>query len=303
VLLATSSEETGSELGSRWVIEQHPELVGRFWALLTEGGVNEAVDDESIKYWGISFAQKHFVRLQACSASRGQLEQLRASLLEHEVERRVLTLEARAFLEAYGPTRVEPMLREIASKPELAVLHPWCFGYLPAYLRALYRNEAHPLPVVADPDTGGYRLTIVLHLLPGEDLERARAEVLPEWMIHGVRVVVEEEASGAETTGGSPLDHEAFRRLVSVVRERHEEATVGPYFLPFYDNDARFFRSAGVPSYGFSPFVSRSTDTFTVGGVDERITVPAFLDGVALYREAVFSLIGWDAQLEELDKK
>ena len=292
VFLATSSEETGSELGTRWIIEQHPELVGRFWAVLTEGGVNEAVGDGRVKYWGIANAQKHFVRLVACSTSRGQLEQLRKALLEHELHRRVLTPEAREFFEAYGPSREEPLLREVASQPERAVRSAWAFRYLPPYLRALYRNEVHPLGVVADANGAGFRLPIVLHLLPGEDIDRAMQELLPEWLVHGVRIV-EQEPIAEVATRGSPQDHEAFERVAAVVRDRYQGAAVGPYFLPFYDNDARFFRVAGIPSYGFSPFLATSTDSFAVGGVNERITVTAFLEGVALHREAVFSLVGW----------
>jgi acetylornithine deacetylase/succinyl-diaminopimelate desuccinylase-like protein len=299
VFLATGSEETGSELGARWIVEQHPDLVRRFWALLTEGGVNEAVGDGRVKYWGIAHAQKHFVRLAACSASRGQLEQLRRALLEHEIHRRVLTPEARVFFEAYSPTRNDPLLRQVTSSPEGAVRSAWAFRYLPPYLRALYRNEVHPLGVVADAGGAGFRLPIVLHLVPGEDVERAREELLPPWLVHGVRIV-EQEPIVEATTRGSPHDHEAFRRVAAVVRARYEGAAVGPYFLPFYDNDARYFRAAGIPSYGFSPFLATSTDSFTVGGLNERITVQAFLDGVALYREAVFSLVGW---APEPDKK
>jgi acetylornithine deacetylase/succinyl-diaminopimelate desuccinylase-like protein len=297
IFLATSSEETGSELGARWIVEQHPELVGRFWALLTEGGVIESTGDGPIKYFGISFAQKTFVRLAACSASREQLEQLRSALLEHQSHRRVLTPEVRAFLEIYGPTREELLLRYRASRPEQALYGMEAFLFLPKYLQAVYRNEAHPLLVTADPGTGGFRLPIVLHVLPGEDAERARAELLPDWMVHGVRWIEEEPGVPAR---GSPLDHEAFLGLAAVVHQHHETAVVGPYFLSSYDNDGRFFRAAGVPSYGFSPFVAYTPDSFTVGGINERITLRAFVEGVALYREAVLSLLAWSS---DSDKK
>ena len=292
IFLATGGEETGSELGARWFVEQHPDLVRRFWALLTEGGVIEATGQDRIKYWGISFAQKTFLRLLACSPSRAQLEQLRAALEEHEVYRRVLVPETRDFLTAYGPSREELLLKDRASRPEIALRGAWTFRFLPPYLQALYRNEVHPLAVTADESSGGYRLEIVLHLLPGEDPERARRELLPEWITHGVRIV-EEEAGPA--TRGSPLDHPAFLGLVDAVRRRYDTDAVGPYFLSFYDNDARFFRAVGVPSYGFSPFVAYAPDSFTVGGRNERITLPAFLEGVELYRDTVLELVGWSA--------
>ncbi len=67
ILLATSSEETGSELGAQWVLHQQPDLVRRFWVVLTEGGVLEATERGHIKYWGHAFAQKVFVNVLACS--------------------------------------------------------------------------------------------------------------------------------------------------------------------------------------------------------------------------------------------
>jgi len=37
IFLATSSEETGSDLGTRRILKTHPELIDRFWAVLTKG--------------------------------------------------------------------------------------------------------------------------------------------------------------------------------------------------------------------------------------------------------------------------
>src|SRR5262249_5202283 len=66
LFLATSSEEHGSRLGVRWILRQHPDLVGRFWAVLTEGGAVEARARDEIKYWGTEAAQKRFVDVHVC---------------------------------------------------------------------------------------------------------------------------------------------------------------------------------------------------------------------------------------------
>jgi acetylornithine deacetylase/succinyl-diaminopimelate desuccinylase-like protein len=39
IFLATGSEETGSELGSKWILANHSDLARRFELVLTEGGV------------------------------------------------------------------------------------------------------------------------------------------------------------------------------------------------------------------------------------------------------------------------
>ena len=68
-------------------------------------------------------------------------------------------------------------------------------------------------------------------------------------------------------------------------------ARVGPHLLPWTATDSRFFRQAGVPSYGFSPFLIFATDTYRVDTVNERIALPGYVDGVRIYRDVVRRLV------------
>ena len=68
LFLATSSEERGSRLGVRHLIQTHPEMVRNFWAVLTEGGVVEARARDDIKFWGTEFAQKRYADLVVCGS-------------------------------------------------------------------------------------------------------------------------------------------------------------------------------------------------------------------------------------------
>ena len=74
------------------------------------------------------------------------------------------------------------------------------------------------------------------------------------------------------------------------------EVAVGPYFLPWTATDARFFRAAGLPTYGFSPFPLTVTETLQIALPNERMQLPAYVAGVALYRELVARLADrpWD---------
>ena len=105
---------------------------------------------------------------------------------------------------------------------------------------------------------------------------------------HGLAVTV---LPARGTARGSPLEHPAYTGLVAAIEEAYPEATVGPYFLPWNATDSRFFREAGIPSYGFSPFLIFTTDTFRVDAANERISLPGFVDGVALYVKAVERLV------------
>ena len=289
IFLATGSEEVGSELGTRWVLARHPELVSRFWAVLTEGGIVEPVTREEIKYWGIEFAHKRIAEAWVCSDRREPLESLFEYLEEHRGSlAAVLTPEVATFADHYAPSRQHRGYRSRLSDLVSTVDHPSRVAELPPYLNAMLRNEVVALPVREDPD-GGYRMKLVLRLLPGVELDSALPELLPDWATHGLAVTV---LPARGTAQGSPLDHPAYAGLVEALEEAYPDAVVGPYFLPWNATDSRFFRQAGIPSYGFSPFLIFNTDTFRVDATNERIGLPGFVDGVALYVQAVERLVG-----------
>jgi acetylornithine deacetylase/succinyl-diaminopimelate desuccinylase-like protein len=85
----------------------------------------------------------------------------------------------------------------------------------------------------------------------------------------------------------SPIDHPIFATITTVLESRYGTVSNGPFFQSRSTNDSRLFRNHGIPSYGFSPFLVLSTDTMGVGGVNESIALPAYLEGVELYIELV----------------
>lgn len=279
VFLATSSEETGSDLGTRWILRQHPELVERFGVVLTEGGAVEATALDEVMYWGTEFAQKGFATLSFCSADRERLEELRELLdaggfPDHPLR---LTEPVAAFLERYAPTRALGDYRELLADLRALLEDPRRFRRLPPFQAALFRDELHVGRVEAA--DGGYRLRAWLHLLPGSELDEALARLVPEALLTGVAVHVEPPDAPASA---SPLDHPALLAIHRTVADLHPRAAAGPYFLPWTMTDARFFRQAGIPAYGFTPFLVFALDTTTLHGPNERIAVPGYVDGVEL---------------------
>ena len=285
IFLATGSEEVGSELGTRWILEQHPELRDRFWAVLTEGGVVEPTSRTDIKYWGIEFGQKQFATGYLCAATRQQLEELgqQISIWRDDVEELLLTPEVEVFASAYASSRDRDIYRAALEDPHRAILDEPGFRQLPAYLQSQFRNEIVPFKPEPDPG-GGFRMKVLFHLLPGQSLEEARYRLLPEWLLGGVSFTLG-PALGAN--GGSPVDHSVFTDLVAEVGIAYPDTLVGPYFLPWSATDSRFFRRSGIPAYGFSPFLVFSTDTFRVDGRNERLSLPGYMTGFELYLHAV----------------
>ena len=288
LFLATSSEERGSRLGVRRLLAEDPEMVRGFWAVLTEGGVVEARSRDDIKFWGTEIGQKRYVDLVVCASEKEPLEQLRATLKEtgHTDTDLKVVPEVRQVLEVYAPTRDRDDLRELLENPEATVKDVAAFRKLPDYLRSFFRNEAVPFPVKEAPG-GGWQLLIKIHLLPGAKLEEELPKLVPDWMLDGLSYTIDEPPAVAS----SSTDHPVFRAIAETLEEHHPDAPSGPYFLPWTATDSRFFRSAGVPSYGFSPFLIMNTDTLQVDKANERFALPGFVEGVEVYRDLVRRLV------------
>jgi len=289
LFLGTSSEERGSRLGVRRILLLHPEMVRNFWAVLTEGGVVEARARDEIKFWGTEFAQKRYADLIVCGDDRQRLEDLRKTLKEigPTVTDLRLTPEARAVLGFYGTTRDRKDLRGLMTHLEESMGDIAAFRKLPNYIQSMMRDEAVPFKVEPAPG-GGWELLVKFQLLPGEDLEAVREKLVPSWLTFGLTTRIDDPPSAR---GGSPLDHPVFKTIQQTVHETYPDAPVGPYFLPWTATDARFFRTLGVPAYGFSPFLIMNTDTLQVDQANERFALPGFVDGVDLYKKVVRRLV------------
>ncbi len=283
IFLATGDEERDSLLGTRWVIRQHPQLVERFGVVLTEGGAVEALSIEEVKYWGTEFLQKRFIDVWVCAAQRAPLEALREDLSspEYPKGRRQLSPEIKGFFQRYAETREHPDFRRFLRRPEL-FLERFEFEALSRKLQMMMRNELVAFPVEEDPE-GGYTMRVILHLLPWVELEDAWQELLPQGLA-GFSYTVDAAHAVAPA---SPLDHPVYQGIHEYLGEAFPDTVHGPLFLPTVATDARFYRAAGIPSYGFSPFLIVSTDSAKISGPNERIAAPAFVAGVELYRDLV----------------
>jgi acetylornithine deacetylase/succinyl-diaminopimelate desuccinylase-like protein len=290
LFLATGDEEAGdSHLGAQWVIRERPQLVHSFWAVLTEGGTVEARSRADVKYWGTEIGQKHYARLTVCSDNRERLEGLRRTLLDRGYTETDLHLQPQIaeVLQAYGPSRDSRQMRDPLTDPRELVADVAAFRAMPGYVQSMLRNEAVPFRVKPSPG-GGYQLLIMLHMLPGLRAKDVLDQLLEPGLLQGLATTLE-EVPGSPLP--SPVTHPVFREILATIKADYPDFTAGPFFLPWTATDSRFFRAAGVPSYGFSPFFIMSTDTYQVDRQNERLALPGFLQGVELYRKLVRRLV------------
>lgn len=281
IFLGTSSEETGSDLGVRWLLAQRPDLAARFGLVLTEGGFLEARTRDDIKYWGIEVGQKHYVDLDVCGPDRQPLDQLHAFLAAAQGEAIGLRLlpEVRDYMKRYAPSRDHPWLRGALADPDAIVSDSSIFSKLPRYLKGFFRDEALPFEVKADPG-GGYRMRVILHLLRDTSVDEAFPRLVPAGLLHGLDYRISDSSGPSEPSSADSAD---FLTIQQTLADSYPKARIGPALLPWTATDARFFRAAGIPAYGFSPFLILSTDTLQVDNANERMALPGFVDGVELY--------------------
>ena len=109
--------------------------------------------------------------------------------------------------------------------------------------------------------------TVDCRILPGDDPEKVAGQVRE--MVREFDVAV--EVLFAEKPSGSPRGP-LFDAMADAVRSVHPDAVVLPYMSTGF-TDSRFFRSAGVETYGLMPLLLNREDLGRIHGVDEKIPV------------------------------
>ena len=86
----------------------------------------------------------------------------------------------------------------------------------------------------------------------------------------------------------SPINTELYSVLQRVMTAAEPASSVGQV-VSAGTTDSRFFRARGITAYGFSPFKVNYYDADTIHGIDERIRVQFFFEGVKVTEQIVRS--------------
>lgn len=286
IVLGTTGEEVGSDLGTKWFLREYPELVERFAVVLTEGGAVEGTRPGEVKYWGTETSQTRLIQVDVCHGAAEPLRELYTELQYGPEREPRVTEEVAEVLRGYAPSRDSERLRAELDDPHSLVRDRRSLAGLSRYLRAFFSDRLIPFRVQSAPG-GGYQLRVNLLLLPGSDPRQALDELLPGWMLHGFEVQIFDEEGSPH---GTPTGHWGFGVIDRMMRERYPDSVHGPLYLPSTVTDARFFRRAGVPTFGFTPFNILTPEVIAIQHgkpVEERIALRGFVDGVDLYRDLV----------------
>ena len=266
IFAGVADEEAGCDLGSRFLVEHHPELVRAEYAIGESGGFSLHLGNAT--FYPVQVAEKGLCWVRARwkgepghgSMPRPDSAVVRMAEAVARLGRGHLpvhpTAELRRFLEgvaARQPAIARPLLR-VLTRPELLarVLRLRPDAGIARSLGALLANTASPTVVRAGAKTnvipGVAEVEIDGRTLPGQSTEDFLRELRA---VLGDDVELE-VMKAAPATVTEPVASPLYDVIARQVLAREPDATVVPYMIPGF-TDAKYFTQLGAKWYGFSP--------------------------------------------------
>ena len=277
VFVAESAEETFEEAyGIGWILDRRPDLLDGVTDAINEGGVNEVLGADIIRY-GIEVLQKAILSATFSAPSREALDEFRAFLVAKDRSAPLrLDPAVREFLRFVAPTRSYVWGRAMLGTGD-SLLSPELQAEMPEVYRSLFR-DAIVVGRVGPAPGGGFSLAVARLLLPGSSVAASEAELAAWGRERGLAMHVlfrTPDAAAAEARG------RAWETLGDVLRlDPFEPAVVGVYVLNGQYTSSPILRARGIRAFGFSPFNVNLYDAAKIHNLNERISLPSFLEGV-----------------------
>jgi acetylornithine deacetylase/succinyl-diaminopimelate desuccinylase-like protein len=299
-LVFVSDEETGGDVGARWLCEQHPDKV-RCDYLLNEGA-GATFEYGGQRRYGVCCGEKGIFRFQVTArgaAGHASLPRMgdNALLKLGPVLNRLaarqpspdLTEAPAALLERLEQDPSDPVaaIRNIGEQaPELLVLLEPMLGVTLTPTMAHASDKINVIPSRA-------YLKIDCRVPPGLGEETALDrlhEVLGD-TADGLDIEFTEKTIG----NVSPIESELMNAIDRWVADHDEGAITAPVLLPGF-SDSRWFREAfpDCVAYGFFPHrhMGLLDEAPLVHNADERIDVRDLAYATGFYRDLALELLG-----------
>lgn len=311
IFAAVSDEEEGCRHGSRFLVEQHPDLVRADYMLGEFGGFS--LDVKGVRYYPIQVAEKGACqfRLTATGApGHGSVPHDDNALVKlagaiHALGKTRLPMHrcraVEAFLVAMAAAQAAPdrWALPLLANPALA---PLILDKLVAD-RGLAATLAANLSNTVSPTgaTAGKKINVIPgqasalfdgRLLPGQTAASFLAEVRAV-IGDGFEVEVINEFEGRENTqvAGDPL----YEAICANVKRTDPSGVPIPYMITGF-TDAQYFGRLGARCFGYAPVRYPVEDQIRfntlVHGHNERIHVDGFRWGVDAFVDLVLGFVG-----------
>ena len=295
ILLVVADEEAGGHFGTEWMLKHRPELL-QCGLVFGEGGFSVRGLWHGRDVHAIAVAEKGCLELECVAESNGH----HASIISGDAPPARLVAALNRVLSMKFGMRITPatkcFLESLASEAEGPARFLFRFPLLKSRLTARHLSKIPAVNAMLH-DTialtvlesgmkgnlvpGQARAVLNIRLLPGSGLETMREKIASELSKDGIRV--SQLPSHTHPANTSDFQTQEFAALA-----KHAVGQPGGIVAPILSpgaSDGRYFRSAGVPCYGWVPFPLSPADLGGVHGPNERVAISSFEQGIrSLYR-------------------
>jgi acetylornithine deacetylase/succinyl-diaminopimelate desuccinylase-like protein len=316
ILTATADEETGGLDGIALVLKDRKHWLDAAVGLTEAGGMTITAAGRRI--YPLQVAEKGFARFAITVSGRwGHASMpdsdnalLRAAQVVERVsvpgpvqivpENEALLAALRAALPAGALGRLERLLGEQtfddAKDLNREAAAAGCAPELLRALRAVLRDTFAPTILTSGIRSnvlpGSATLTVDSRILPGTTREAAERNMLDR-IGADLAPFVKLDLIEYGAAVSNPMDHEILGIASAAIRTRDSEAILMPAVAP-YATDAKITVPAGIPTYGFSPYLLDPKERFMerFHGIDERVSQEALAWGVEVLYDVTMGYAG-----------
>jgi len=299
ILTILSDEEAGSDMGARFVVEEHPEhFKGVRYAIGEFGGFTIRIGGRA--FYPIMVSEKQMCWMRATTRGRGGHGSMpvhgeamaRLSDVLRKLDRRRLpvhiTPAAEMMFRSIGDELggVTGFLLKLLLNPPFTDLVLNLLGDRAQLFDPLLHNTVSPTVLHASEKVNVIpseaHVELDGRLLPGQRPEDVRAELQA---LLGEDVEI--EVLRSDPVPPAP-DMGLFDTLAGILKEADPDGVPVPYLLSGA-TDGRYFSNLGIQSYGFVPLKLPADFNFsaTVHSADERVPVEALKFGT----DAIYALL------------
>lgn len=280
IMAAVADEEAGSDLGAKFLVERHPELVRAGYVLNEVGGFTVYLGTR--RFYPIQIAEKGFVTIRmkvTAAPGHGSMPRRDTAISRMaELVTKIVNTPMRR--------RVSPLMRKTLDTMGVSVDSPGpMFAPMlantvsPTILRAGYKDNVIP---------GEASLVLDGRTLPGQD---------PESFMSELRAIVGPDPTFELLKTAPPVETSADTPLFDLMRRKIEAADPGAGAIAWMipgATDNKFYSRLGAACYGFAPVKLDAHMPFgsLYHGNDERLPVDGFLWGLKVYAEVVLEFAG-----------
>jgi acetylornithine deacetylase/succinyl-diaminopimelate desuccinylase-like protein len=302
ILVLAADEETGSEDGIQWLVNNHRARIDAAYAI-NEGANGDLQNGRPVSL-GVQAAEKVPVTFTLTVTNRGGFSGMpRADNAIYQLAHGLVRLSRHTF-----PAQLNEITRTYFTRKAAAESTT-----VAAAMRTIVRNPSDPAALkilsarpnynamlrttcVATQLAAGHAsnalaqnatATVNCRMLPGTtvgEVERALIGVLADTAIHV-------SAAPRPSAGPSPVPAEMMATIERVTAQVFGEGVPVIPMMNVGATDAVFLRAVGIPTYGMSGLFT-DPDDVRIHGKDERVSVKSFFQAQEFHRRLMGALAG-----------